>query len=118
MSKSRAKILGSRARVVTTVKLDIGGEEVAVELREPSNALKADIAGRAGLKADADREPTPDEVVRLAVHTVIACAYEPGAIVPMFKVEDAAALTASQHFDVLFPEVIKVLNAGADAGNA
>lgn len=113
MSNVRTKILGSRARTVASVKLNLGGEELEVELREPNLAVKGELLRSAG--GSDGQQPN---FAALAVGTIVACAYEPGGIRPCFKAEDADALLAmGQELDPLVNAVLKLFSSEPDQGN-
>lgn len=119
MSKVRAKILGSRARVVASLKLKIGEDEVEIELREPNLAVKTEIARRAGaLNENGEGTTQVPDIAKLAIETIVACAYEPGAIRPCFKHEDVADLLAlGAEIDPLTQAAIKLYSPAVDQGN-
>lgn len=112
-SKFRSKLTGTRARPGRLVKFQFDGDEIEVELREPNQAVKGEIARRAGID-----DGKKADIAILAINLIAECSYEPGTNERMFSSKDVEALlNLGPEIDPLIAEAIKLFNGGEDPGN-
>jgi hypothetical protein len=107
-SKLRSKITGSKARPGRAVTLEIDGEKIEIELRQPNVAMKSHIALASGLQVEDGRTTAAPHMGKFAAHIVLECAYEGGA--KAFDASDLDALiSAGPEFDALFEAALELV---------
>jgi hypothetical protein len=113
-AKFKAKLSGTRARPGRVVSFELDGEKIEVELREPNEAVKYQIAQKAGAGPDSKTA----DAATIALEVLTHCAFEPGTVDKFFAPEDVPTLLEmGPEINPLINAALRLMNPENDLGN-